>query len=58
MCGAPQHHILPWIENVPVVGINRPKEVSSFIQDRITCHMPGSNTSPDLNCLVTKYQMH
>uniref|UniRef100_A0A1X7UC69 Helitron helicase-like domain-containing protein n=1 Tax=Amphimedon queenslandica TaxID=400682 RepID=A0A1X7UC69_AMPQE len=58
MRGAPNYHILLWIENAPVVGIDRPEEVCSFIQDRITCHIPDSNTSPDLNFLVTKYQMH
>ena len=35
---APHFHILKWIENAPVVGINCPEEVCSFIQDRITCH--------------------
>uniref|UniRef100_A0A1X7V6S4 Helitron helicase-like domain-containing protein n=1 Tax=Amphimedon queenslandica TaxID=400682 RepID=A0A1X7V6S4_AMPQE len=58
MRGAPNYHILLWIENDPVVGIDRPEEVCSFIQDRITCHIPDSNTSPDLIFLVTKYQMH
>ena len=52
--GAPHYHILLWTENAPVVGIDRPEEVCSFIQDRITCHIPDSNTSPDLNHLVTK----
>ena len=47
MRGAPHYHILLWIENAPVVGIDRPEEVCSFIQDRITCHIPDSNTSPD-----------
>uniref|UniRef100_A0A1X7UJL4 Helitron helicase-like domain-containing protein n=1 Tax=Amphimedon queenslandica TaxID=400682 RepID=A0A1X7UJL4_AMPQE len=58
MCGAPHYHILLRIENAPVVGIDRPEEVCSVIQDRITCHIPDSNTSPNLNFLVTKYQMH
>ena len=58
MRGASHYHILLLIENVPVVGINYAEEVCSFIQERITCHIPDSNTSPDLNHLVTKYQMH
>uniref|UniRef100_A0A1X7SLR5 Helitron helicase-like domain-containing protein n=1 Tax=Amphimedon queenslandica TaxID=400682 RepID=A0A1X7SLR5_AMPQE len=59
MHGAPHYHILLWIENAPVVSFDRPEEVCSFIQDRITCHIPdSSNKSPDLNFLVTKYQMH
>uniref|UniRef100_A0A1X7SE17 Helitron helicase-like domain-containing protein n=1 Tax=Amphimedon queenslandica TaxID=400682 RepID=A0A1X7SE17_AMPQE len=56
MRGAPHYHILLWIENAPVVGIDRPEEVCSFIQHRITCHIPDSNTSPDLKFLVTRYQ--
>uniref|UniRef100_A0A1X7UQV8 Uncharacterized protein n=1 Tax=Amphimedon queenslandica TaxID=400682 RepID=A0A1X7UQV8_AMPQE len=58
MRGAPLYHTLLSIENAPVVGIDRPEEVCSFIHDRITCHMPDSNMLPDLNFLVTKYQMH
>ena len=58
MRGEPHYHMLLWIENAPVVGIDRPEEVCSFIQDRIMCHIPDSNTSPDLNSFITKYQMH
>uniref|UniRef100_A0A1X7VS67 Helitron helicase-like domain-containing protein n=1 Tax=Amphimedon queenslandica TaxID=400682 RepID=A0A1X7VS67_AMPQE len=39
MHGAPHYHILLWIENASVVNIDHPKEVCSFIQDRITCHV-------------------
>ena len=38
MRGVPHYHILLWIENAPVVDIDCPEEVCSFIQDRITCH--------------------
>uniref|UniRef100_A0A1X7URV6 Helitron helicase-like domain-containing protein n=1 Tax=Amphimedon queenslandica TaxID=400682 RepID=A0A1X7URV6_AMPQE len=55
---APHCHILLWIETAPVVDVDCPEEVCSFIQDRITCHIPNSSTSPDLKFLVTKYQMH
>uniref|UniRef100_A0A1X7VG12 Helitron helicase-like domain-containing protein n=1 Tax=Amphimedon queenslandica TaxID=400682 RepID=A0A1X7VG12_AMPQE len=55
MRGALHYHILLWIEYAPVVSIDCREGV---IQDRITCHIPDSNTSPDLNYLVTKYQMH
>uniref|UniRef100_A0A1X7T5M0 Helitron helicase-like domain-containing protein n=1 Tax=Amphimedon queenslandica TaxID=400682 RepID=A0A1X7T5M0_AMPQE len=43
MRGAPHYHILLWIENAPVVGIDPPEKVCSFIKGRITCHMPESN---------------
>uniref|UniRef100_A0A1X7VJD2 Helitron helicase-like domain-containing protein n=1 Tax=Amphimedon queenslandica TaxID=400682 RepID=A0A1X7VJD2_AMPQE len=42
MRGAPHCHILLWIENATDVGIYRPEEVCSFIQDRITCHIPDN----------------
>ena len=35
MRGAPHYHILLWIENAPVVGIDCPEDVSSFIQDSV-----------------------
>uniref|UniRef100_A0A1X7V8N1 Helitron helicase-like domain-containing protein n=1 Tax=Amphimedon queenslandica TaxID=400682 RepID=A0A1X7V8N1_AMPQE len=54
----PHYHILLWIENAPVVSIDRPEEVCSFIQDRITCHIPDRKMSPNLNILVIRYQMH
>ena len=41
MCGAPHYHILLWIENAPVFGINRSYKTG--------CHKADSNTSPDLN---------
>uniref|UniRef100_A0A1X7TP96 Helitron helicase-like domain-containing protein n=1 Tax=Amphimedon queenslandica TaxID=400682 RepID=A0A1X7TP96_AMPQE len=54
MCGAPHYHILVCLKNVPVVGIDHHEEVYSIIQNRITCHIPDSNTSPDLNFLRKK----
>ena len=54
MRGAPHYYILLWIENAPAVGIDRPEDVCSFIQDRITCHIPDSNTSLDLNSFGNK----
>ena len=58
MCGAPHNHIVLWIRDSPVLGRDSPEKVLSFIQERITCHIPDSKTSPDLHALVTKYQMH
>uniref|UniRef100_A0A1X7VWF5 Helitron helicase-like domain-containing protein n=1 Tax=Amphimedon queenslandica TaxID=400682 RepID=A0A1X7VWF5_AMPQE len=55
MHGVPHYHILLWIKNTPAVGIDRPEEICSVIPDRITYHILGSSTSPDLNFLVTKY---
>uniref|UniRef100_A0A1X7TDE2 Uncharacterized protein n=1 Tax=Amphimedon queenslandica TaxID=400682 RepID=A0A1X7TDE2_AMPQE len=49
MRGAPHYQILLWIENAHVVGINCPEEGCSFIQDRITCHIPDMRDSICIN---------
>ena len=58
MRGALHYHIVLWIRDSPVLGRDSPEKVLSFIQERVTCHIPDSKTSPDLHALVTKYQMH
>ena len=55
---APHYHIVLWKRDSPVLGRDSPKKVLSFIQERITCHIPCNKTSPNLHVLVTKYQMH
>jgi len=32
--------------------------VLTWIQNRITCQIPDEKISPELHCLVTKYQLH
>uniref|UniRef100_A0A1X7U6Y5 Uncharacterized protein n=1 Tax=Amphimedon queenslandica TaxID=400682 RepID=A0A1X7U6Y5_AMPQE len=49
MRGAPQYHILLRIKNTPIVSINRPGEVFSFIQNRITFHIPDIQDSICIN---------
>ena len=56
--GAPHYHVLLWIEGAPVIGIDPPEEVLSWIQSRITSHIPDPETNPELYHLVTRYQMH
>ena len=56
--GAPHYHVLLWIKGAPVIGIDPPEEVLSWIQTRITCHIPDPETNPELYHLVTRYQMH
>ena len=53
--GAPHYYIVLWIRDSPVLGRDSPEKVLSFIQERITCHIPDSKTSSDLHALVTKY---
>ena len=56
--GAPHYHVLLWIENAPVIGINSDDEVLQWIQERITCRIPDQASNPELHRLVTKYQTH
>ena len=52
--GAPHYHVLVWIRDAPVIGKDDPDKVLAWIQDRITCHIPDKNSSPELYQLVTK----
>ena len=56
--GAPHYHVLLWIEGAPVIGIDPPEDVLSFIQNIITCNIPDKETDPELHHLVTTFQMH
>ena len=56
--GAPHYHVLLWIRGAPVIGVNDPQEITSWIDKRVTCHIPDRKTCPELHALVTKYQMH
>ena len=56
--GAPHYHVLLWIRDAPVIGQDDPDKVLTWIQDRITCHIPDNNSSPELYQLVTRYQLH
>ena len=47
-----------WIRDAPVIGQDGPDKVLAWIQDRITCHIPDKNSSPELFQLVTRYQLH
>ena len=56
--GAPQYHVLLWIDNAPVIGSNSDNEVLDWIQQRITCRLPDEASNPQLHQLVRKYQLH
>ena len=56
--GAPHYHVLLWIEGAPVIGIDPPEDVLSFIQNIITCNIQDKETDPELHHLVTTFQMH
>ena len=56
--GAPHYHVLLWIRDAPLIDRDDPEKVLDWIQDRITCHIPDENSSPELHRLVTRYQLH
>ena len=53
--GSPHIHMLIWLENAPVFGVNDDEEVTAFIDSIITCSKPSDN--PTLLQLVSR-QMH
>ena len=53
--GSPHIHMLIWLEGAPVYGCDGDDEVTSFIDEIITCKMP--NSDPELGLLVNQ-QIH
>ena len=53
--GSPHIHMLIWFEDAPVYGCDGDDEVTSFIDEIITCKMPNNN--PELRLLVNR-QIH
>ena len=56
--GAPHYHVLLWIKDAPVIGVNPEHVVTEWINKRISCHIPDEKDSAELHRLVTKYQLH
>ena len=56
--GAPHYHVLVWIRDAPLIDRDDREKVLDWIQDRITCHIPDEQGSPELHSLVTRYQLH
>ena len=55
---APHYHVLLWIKDAPVIGVDPEHVVTEWINKRISCHIPDEKGSPELHRLVTKYQLH
>ena len=53
-CGAPHYHVLLWIQDAPVIGVDDPDKVLAWIEDRITCKLPDKESDSELHALVTK----
>ena len=47
--GAPHYHILLWIEDAPIIGVDSEHNVTAWIDSRITCHIPDEKLSPELH---------
>ena len=47
--GAPHYHVLLWIDGAPVIYCDDPKDVLSWIQERITCRIPDKESNPELH---------
>ena len=56
--GAPHYHVLLWIRDAPVIGVDDADKVLAWIEDRITCKFPDKESDPELHEMVTKYQLH
>ena len=51
--GARHYHVLLWIGDAPVIGLDDPDRVLAWIQERITCHLPDKESDSELHRLVT-----
>ena len=49
--GAPHYHVLVWIRDAPLIDRDDPEKILDWIQDRITCHIPHEQGSPELHRL-------
>ena len=56
--GALHYHVLLWIRDAPTIGKDDPQIIVSFIDERITCHIPNKESCPELHNLVTSKQLH
>ena len=56
--GAPHYHVLLWIKDAPVIGVDPEHVVTAWIDKKISCQIPDEKVSPELHRLVTKYQLH
>ena len=56
--GAPHYHVLLWIQDAPVIGVDDADKVLAWIEDRITCKLPDKESDPELHAMVTKHQLH
>ena len=46
--GAPHYHVLLWVKDEPVIGVDSEHAITEWIDNRITCHIPDEKVSPEL----------
>ena len=56
--GSPHIHMLIWLENAPVFGVDKDDDVTSFIDKIITCHLPLNNELELLNLVNRQTHRH
>ena len=50
--GSPHIHMLIWLDNAPVIGVDKDEDVVAYIDRIITCSKPESD--PELQDLVNR----
>ena len=56
--GSPHVHILIWIENAPILGVDKDENVVQFIDKYISCEKPTEKEDPELHEIVSHVQSH
>ena len=50
--GAPHYHMLLWIRDAPIIGIDNSEKVLGWLEQHITCAIPKQDTNPELQTQV------
>ena len=50
--------MLIWIENAPILGVDKDKNVVQFIDKYISCEKPTEKEDPELHEIVSHVQSH
>ncbi|XP_071943751.1 uncharacterized protein [Antedon mediterranea] len=58
MRGSPHVHMLVWVENAPVFGLDEDKKIVDFVDKYISCAVPCKIVDPEMNEIVSSVQIH
>ena len=56
--GTPHIHLILWVEDAPVYGVESDEVVCAFIDKYIQCNVPTEEEDEELNRLVLRCQVH